>query len=63
MFTELPQSLTLLEEIAVDELIDIKNSSIQVRKEARPFIRNICMAFDMRLQRKQPETKLFSMTI
>ena len=63
MFTELPQSLTLLEEIAADELIDISNNSIQVRKEARPFIRNICMAFDMRLQRKQPETKLFSMTI
>ncbi|TCP25199.1 oxygen-independent coproporphyrinogen-3 oxidase [Tenacibaculum skagerrakense] len=63
MFTELPKSLNLLEEIAADKLIDIKNDSIQVRKEARPFIRNICMAFDMRLQRKQPETKLFSMTI
>ena len=63
MFTELPKSLNLLEEIAADKLIDIKNDSIRVRKEARPFIRNICMAFDMRLQRKQPETKLFSMTI
>lgn len=32
-------------------------------EKARPFVRNICMAFDRRLQRKKPETKLFSMTI
>ena len=29
----------------------------------KPFVRNICMAFDLRLIRKAPETALFSMTV
>ncbi|SNR14503.1 oxygen-independent coproporphyrinogen III oxidase [Tenacibaculum jejuense] len=62
-FEALPKSIELLEEIASDNLIAIDSNSLNVAQEARPFIRNICMAFDVRLQRKKPETKLFSMTI
>ncbi|WP_075340979.1 oxygen-independent coproporphyrinogen III oxidase [Tenacibaculum agarivorans] len=62
-FEALPKSLALLQEIASDNLIKINRNSLSVTQEARPFIRNICMAFDVRLQRKKPETKLFSMTI
>lgn len=62
-FKELPKSLKLLDEIAADNLVSIKDKTLEVPKEARPFVRNICMAFDVRLQRKKPETKLFSMTI
>jgi oxygen-independent coproporphyrinogen-3 oxidase len=29
----------------------------------KAYIRNICMAFDLHLKRKAPETALFSMTI
>ena len=62
-FEALPKSIRLLEEIASDNLIAIDSNSLNVAQQARPFIRNICMAFDVRLQRKKPETKLFSMTI
>jgi oxygen-independent coproporphyrinogen-3 oxidase len=32
-------------------------------QKRKPYVRNICMAFDLRLKRKAPETALFSMTI
>ena len=31
--------------------------------KGKPFVRNVCMAFDLRLQRKKPDTQLFSMTV
>ncbi|CAM1345670.1 oxygen-independent coproporphyrinogen III oxidase [Tenacibaculum amylolyticum] len=62
-FKELDHSLELLKEIEIDNLLTINNSELHVKKDARPFVRNICMAFDVRLQRKKPQTKLFSMTI
>ncbi|TYP97389.1 oxygen-independent coproporphyrinogen-3 oxidase [Tenacibaculum adriaticum] len=62
-FDELENSITLLQEIKEDKLLKIQNNTLTVTEEARPFVRNICMAFDRRLQRKQPETKLFSLTI
>lgn len=46
-----------------DDLIEVENFSIIVKPKAKAFIRNICMAFDMRMLRKKPETRLFSMTI
>lgn len=52
-----------LKEMERDNLIEINNHSITVLENGRPFVRNICMAFDLRLQRAKPETQLFSMTI
>lgn len=46
-----------------DDLLKIENYKIKVKPKGQAFIRNICMAFDMRMFRKKPETKLFSMTI
>jgi oxygen-independent coproporphyrinogen-3 oxidase len=46
-----------------DDLIIIKNAMITVKPKGKTFIRNICMAFDLRLLRKKPQTQLFSMTI
>lgn len=46
-----------------DNLIELNNFKIKVKPEAKAFIRNICMAFDLRLLRKKPQTQLFSMTI
>jgi len=46
-----------------DELIELTEEQIRITEKGRPFIRNICMAFDKRLWRKQPETQLFSTTI
>ena len=60
---EIPEILIQLIEIEKDGLILIEKNGIQVTDAGKPFIRNICMAFDLRLKRKAPETQLFSMTI
>jgi len=52
-----------LSEIIADGLIEISNDKIKVKEEARMFIRNVCMAFDLRLTKNKPETRIFSMTI
>ncbi len=62
-FEELPEVLSRLEALAIDGLVIIGENHIAVTEKGRPFIRNICMAFDVLLHRKAPETKLFSMTI
>lgn len=62
-FPELPSVLASLEEMQDDGLLTIKDKTITVTEKGKPFVRNICMAFDLRLIRKAPETKLFSMTI
>ena len=62
-FPELPSVLASLEEMQEDGFLTIKDDTITVTEKGKPFVRNICMAFDLRLIRKAPETKLFSMTI
>jgi len=62
-FKELPEVLLKLKEMEADELLNINANSISVTEKGYPFVRNICMAFDMLLLRKQPEMQLFSMTI
>ncbi|NJB71330.1 oxygen-independent coproporphyrinogen-3 oxidase [Saonia flava] len=63
IFPELEEVLFKLKEMEKDNLIQIQEKEIEVREQGRPFIRNICMAFDMLLHKNQPEKKLFSMTI
>ena len=46
-----------------DGLLQIQGNSLIVTEKGKPFVRNICMAFDARLIRNKPATKLFSMTI
>jgi oxygen-independent coproporphyrinogen-3 oxidase len=62
-FPELTSVLASLEEMQEDGFLTIKDDTITVTEKGKPFVRNICMAFDLRLIRKAPETKLFSMTI
>ena len=52
-----------LNEFVSDHLIEIKNNQVQILEAGKPFIRNICMVFDLRLKRNKPDTQLFSMTI
>ena len=60
---DLKKQTELLLEMAQDGLIHIKENSIEIPEHARPYVRNICMAFDMHLQKNKPETRLFSLTI
>ena len=62
-FKELPSVLLDLEEIEKDKLIVIEENKLKITEAGRPFVRNICMAFDLHLKRKSPETNLFSMTV
>ena len=62
-FDELPDVLIQLKEMEKDGLLNIDSNTITITQKGYPFVRNICMAFDVLLQRKQPDTKLFSMTI
>ncbi|EIA08299.1 oxygen-independent coproporphyrinogen III oxidase [Flavobacterium frigoris] len=62
-FEEIPEVLIQLQEMEKDGLLLIRDNSIQVTESGKPHIRNICMAFDLHLKRKAPETELFSMTI
>ena len=52
-----------LQEIIDDGLIEVSDSRIRIKEEGRMFVRNICMAFDLRLIKNKPETRIFSMTI
>lgn len=62
-FNEIPSVLKKLAEIEKDGLIDIYNNKLVVKEAGKPFVRNICMAFDVLLQRNKPNTQLFSMTV
>lgn len=54
---------SLLQEAENDDLIEMNEEGAFVKEKGKPFIRNICMAFDLRLQRHKPQTQIFSRTI
>lgn len=62
-FDELPEVLKDLEEMENDGLVMSNATQLIVTEKGKPFVRNICMAFDLLLKRKQPQTRLFSMTV
>jgi oxygen-independent coproporphyrinogen III oxidase len=57
------QAVEKLAEMERDKLIEILPYELKVKKSARPFIRNICMAFDAKLWRSLPKTQIFSSTV
>ncbi|WP_224484869.1 oxygen-independent coproporphyrinogen III oxidase [Robertkochia aurantiaca] len=62
-FNDLPKVLDRLREMERDDLIEIGEHHLEIKEAGKPFVRNVCMALDMRLQKSKPETRLFSMTI
>lgn len=46
-----------------DGLLSFTDNSLIVNPEGKPFIRNICMAFDKRMLREQLSGQLFSQTV
>lgn len=57
------EHLELLNELEQDGLVIINEKSLTVPEKARPFVRNICMAFDKKLIDRKVKEKLFSLTI
>ena len=62
-FPELVTCLDKLEEMKSDKLVKVEGHKLLVPEPSRPFVRNICMAFDLRLMRNAPDSRIFSMTI
>ncbi|MEB3005332.1 oxygen-independent coproporphyrinogen III oxidase [Capnocytophaga sp. G2] len=62
-FPEAEEVKDRLLEMEKDGLIHILDNAIEITDAGKPFVRNICMAFDLRLQRNVPTTRIFSMTI
>ncbi|MBT8282037.1 MAG: oxygen-independent coproporphyrinogen III oxidase [Muriicola sp.] len=62
-FNDLDLVLDHLKEMEIDGLINTKDNQLSVTEAGRPFVRNVCMAFDLLLHRKAPKKRVFSMTI
>ncbi|PRX50601.1 oxygen-independent coproporphyrinogen III oxidase [Salegentibacter salegens] len=62
-FEELPEVLIKLREMEADGLVTFSKNGLTIPEKGRAFIRNICMAFDLRMQAQKPNTQLFSMTV
>ena len=62
-FTEIYDVLDSLYEMQLDGLLYIENKKLIVTDLGKAFVRNICMAFDLRLKRAASQTELFSMTV
>ncbi|MCB0480783.1 MAG: oxygen-independent coproporphyrinogen III oxidase [Flavobacteriales bacterium] len=52
-----------LAEMEADGLLVLLENGVTVTEKGKPFVRNICMAFDLRLYRNQPTTPIFSQTV
>jgi oxygen-independent coproporphyrinogen-3 oxidase len=59
----IPGILESLSEMEADGLVVKTDSTLRVTDAGKPFVRNVCMAFDLLLQRDKPGRQLFSMTI
>jgi oxygen-independent coproporphyrinogen-3 oxidase len=55
--------LLRLKEMTDDGIVEVNEKKVSVKEEGRMFVRNVCMAFDLRLIENKPETRVFSMTI
>lgn len=52
-----------LAEMADDGIVALEGNTVRVTEQGRPFVRNVCMAFDARLARQAPDRPLFSRTV
>ena len=60
---QMEEILFRLQEMEKDGLIQLENQQLKVTETGRTFVRNIAMAFDLRMIRHQPGSKVFSMTV
>nr|WP_299073990.1 oxygen-independent coproporphyrinogen III oxidase [uncultured Allomuricauda sp.] len=61
--TDFQKIFDKLSELEFDGLVAIEADGIKITQKGRPFVRNVSMAFDLKLHRKKPDTRLFSMTV
>jgi oxygen-independent coproporphyrinogen-3 oxidase len=61
--SEINAIILRLREMENDGLIELDDNGLKVTQKGRGFVRNVAMAFDLRMIRHQPESKIFSMTV
>lgn len=59
----LSKTIERMSEFEKDGLLKLSPFHLEITEEGKPFVRNICMAFDARLWRNQPHTRIFSSTV
>lgn len=52
-----------LSELVADQLIEIKNGQLYIMPAGRPFVRNVCMAFDKHYWQNNSVEHVFSQTV
>ncbi|MEN9994728.1 MAG: oxygen-independent coproporphyrinogen oxidase [Bacteroidota bacterium] len=57
------QTISKLRGLQQDELLTINSVGLEILPKGYAFVRNVCMAFDIDLQRHTPDKPLFSSTI
>jgi len=60
---EMPEIIHRLKEMQNDGLVVLEDKYINVTEKGKTFVRNVAMAFDLRMIRNQPESRIFSMII
>lgn len=60
LFDEIKEGL---QELMKDGMVNIDGRHVQLTEEGIPFVRNACMAFDLRLKRNKPQKRIFSQTV
>ncbi|SDE43714.1 oxygen-independent coproporphyrinogen III oxidase [Riemerella columbipharyngis] len=63
IFPEIEIAMEKLKEMQSDGLVEILENKIKITDKGRAFTRNVAMTFDLRMLRKIPETRIFSMTV
>ncbi|MDX1445658.1 MAG: coproporphyrinogen III oxidase, partial [Lishizhenia sp.] len=53
----------LLQELLNDELITYEGGKLEILEKGKPFLRNVCMCFDLKLNQREKREQLFSSTI
>jgi len=62
-FHELENVIDILAEMKNDGLVNLSENKITITEKGRAFTRNVAMAFDLRMLRNKPDTRIFSMTV
>ncbi|MEO1652734.1 MAG: oxygen-independent coproporphyrinogen III oxidase [Bacteroidota bacterium] len=57
------EALPRLKEMEKDGLLRVEPYQLKISEKGKPFLRNICMAFDQKLWQSQPDRPLFSQVI
>jgi len=58
------ECIARLDELIADDVVELDGSQLRITRSGRPFLRNVCMAFDARLWRgERSQAQMFSDTV